>query len=324
MNDYYCHIVGLNLNLKDKLTKILNKNEFKFDIIDLDKLTNKIINDKNMGLMYDKYEEFLNKSKENKNFNKKSKDIEKQMIEYWKNKMDILLKRESKRCKNKIILIGSITHFKLPRYYVKIDCYLRFFLKVSLKDNAKKVIANNLDIHRNEIIEGSFPLEYLNIDYLIKKRENSMNIYKKIGYEIKSLSSILKLIFTNKDFNLDNIGYLYVASRDKQVKKIKCDNNKRVISYTIPWLALLSNFDCTNIQKKLSSNNSYIKQTKKGSFNKLKKECYLYQVEKNDFYHHENGKGIKFVSIKPAKILENYYISNVYDYLIENGISLIK
>ena len=42
---------------------------------------------------------------------------------------------------------------------------------------------NNLDNHRKEIIDGLFPLDYLNIDFLIKKREDLLNIYTKLGYE---------------------------------------------------------------------------------------------------------------------------------------------
>ena len=38
----------------------------------------------------------------------------------------------------------------------------------------------------------------------------------------------------------------------------------------------------------------------------------------------QKGKGIKFASTLPTKILENYYIKDMYDYLIDNGIKLIK
>ena len=326
MENIFCHIVGLNYKIKDKIIDILKSKDFNFDIIDLDSITEKIINDKNMNLMYDKYEQYFTKSKTKqgtKDDTKKYKEIEKKMVNYWKCKFQLLLEKDVKKSKKKIVLIGLNTHFKNNRIFVKINCKLKFFIKVDLIDNAKLVIQNNLDQHRNEIIEGSFPLEYLEIDFLIKKRENLINIYKKIGYEVKSLTSIIKIINNNNNFDMVNVNDLYFASRDKQSKKINFKED-RVIAYTIPWLAALSSIDTKNLKKGFKKNNGFVKQSKKGELNNLKKECYLYKIEKDNFYHHENGKGIKFASCENAKILENYYIKNIYNYLVDNGISLIK
>lgn len=326
MENIFCHIVGLNYKIKDKIIEILKSKDFNFDIIDLDSITEKIINDKNMNLMYDKYEQYFTKSKTKqgtKDDTKKYKEIEKKMVNYWKCKFQLLLEKDVKKSKKKIVLIGLNTHFKNNRIFVKINCKLKFFIKVDLIDNAKLVIQNNLDQHRNEIIEGSFPLEYLEIDFLIKKRENLINIYKKIGYEVKSLTSIIKIINNNNNFDMVNVNDLYFASRDKQSKKINFKED-RVIAYTIPWLAALSSIETKNLKKGFKKNNGFVKQSKKGELNNLKKECYLYKIEKDNFYHHENGKGIKFASTENAKILENYYIKNIYNYLVDNGISLIK
>ena len=245
------------------------------------------------------------------------------MTEYWKNKFKLLLEKEIKKHKNKkIILIGLNTHFKNSRIFVKIECNLKFFVRLDLLENAKNVIKCNLDEHRNEIIEGTFPLEYLEIDFLIKKRENLLGLYKKNGYELKSITSIIKIINNNIDFKIDSIGDLYYASRDKKVKKVNSED--RLIAYNVPWLAALSCMDCKNVKKGFKKNNGFVKQEKRGGFNELKKECYLYKIDKSNFYHHEKGKGIKFASNQQTKILENYYIKDMYEYLIENGIKLIK
>ena len=54
MDNILCHIVGLNDDIKKNITNILNSKDFNLAIIDLDNITQKIINDKNMNLMYDK------------------------------------------------------------------------------------------------------------------------------------------------------------------------------------------------------------------------------------------------------------------------------
>jgi len=326
MENIFCHIVGLNYEIKDKIIDILKSKDFNFDIIDLDTITEKIINDKNMNTMYNKYEEYFTKSKSKegtKDDSKKYKEIEKKMVNYWKCKFQLLLEKDAKKSRKKIVLIGLNTHFKTNRVYVKINCKLKFFVRVDLIDNAKLVIQNNLDQHRNEIIEGSFPLEYLEIDFLVKKRESLINIYKKIGYEVKSLTSIIRIINNNNNFDMINVNELYYASRNKQAKKIQYKDD-RIIAYSVPWLAALSCIDSNNLKRGFKKKNGFVKQLKRGELNNLKKECYLYKVEKDAFYHHENGKGIKFACTENTKILENYYIKNIHEYLLDNGITLIK
>lgn len=327
MNNVFCHIVGLNDKIKYRIFQLLKSPDFNFHIIDLDDITQNIINDKNMNLMYNKFENYFQKSKmkdSSKVNTKKYKEIEKKMNEYWKNKFKFILDKEiNKIKKKKIILIGLNTHFKNSRIFVKIDCKLKFFIKLNLVQNAKNVIENNLDSHRDEIIDGTFPLEYLEIDFLVKKRENLINTYQKNGFELKSITSILKIINNNNNFDISTISDLYIASIDKISKKIDTKNN-RISAFTIPWVAAVSSVNSSNIKKGFKNNDGFVKQINQKGFNDLKKECYLYKVSKNDFYHHENGKGVKFVSCSPSKILDTYYINDIYNYLVDNGIKLIK
>ena len=53
MNNVFCHIVGLNDKIKSRILELLKSPDFNFHIIDLDDITQKIINDKNI-LIYDK------------------------------------------------------------------------------------------------------------------------------------------------------------------------------------------------------------------------------------------------------------------------------
>jgi len=327
MNNILCHIVGLNDDIKNNIIKILNNKTLNLSIIDLDNITQKIINDKNMNLMYNKYEKVFEKSKmkgSNKSLNKKYKDIEKKMNQYWKNKFEIILKLECNKIKNKeIILLGLNIHFKNHRIKVKIDCKLKFFVRLNLINNAKKVIEQNLDDHRDEIIAGTFPLQYLDSIFLIKKRESLQNTFKKLNYENKSIKSIISILYNNINLNnkITKIGSLYISSFDKLQKKIT--NDERIISYTIPWLSMIA-LDKDNFKRGFKDNQGFVKQNKKGAFNNLKKKCYLYEVDKNDFYFHEQSRDIKFASSGNAKILNTYYINDIYDYLIDNGVKIIK
>lgn len=322
MDKIFCHIVGLNDELKKKIITILNSKDFNLEIIDLDILTQKIINDKYMNLMYNKYETLFEKSKQkgsDKSLTDKYKDIEKKMNQYWKSKFEILLKRECNKIKkDNIILLGLNVHFKNNRINVKIDTKLKFFARLNLLDNAKKIIESNLDNHRDEIIAGTFPLQYLDSEFLIKKRQALQNIFTKLKYESKSITSIISIIVNN--INKENIPSLYISSYEKFDKKMKHDD--RLIAYSIPWLSIMSLEK--GFKKGFRRNNAYIKEIQGSSLDDLNKECYLYEVNNNNFYYHENGHNVKFVSIDDVQIINTYYIEDIFNYMKDNGIKLLR
>lgn len=322
MDKIFCHIVGLNDELKQKIITILNSKDFNLEIIDLDIITQKIINDKYMNLMYNKYEALFEKSKQkgsDKSITEKYKDIEKKMNQYWKNKFEIILKRECNKVKeDNILLLGLNVHFKNNRIYLKIDTKLKFFARLNLVDNAKKIIESNLDNHRDEIIAGTFPLQYLDSDFLIKKRQSLQNTYNKLKYESKSITSIISILINN--INKVTLPSLYISAYEKFDKKIK--NENRLIAYSIPWLAIISLEK--GFKKGFRKNNAYIKENDKDSFNTLNKECYLYEVNNNNFYFHENGHNIKFASLDDIQITNTYYIEDIFNYMKNNGIKLIS
>ena len=180
MIEVFSHIVGLNEDSREYLLD--NLSSLEFNIIDLDKITEDVLNDKDMNKIYDE----LDKNP------KKSKEIERKMCNFWRENFYIKLIKLLEDSKSKVILLGMSNFFKNNRINVKIDTNLKFFVKVNLIKNAKNIIEKNLDNHKNEIIEGLFPLEYLNIDFLIKKREDLLNIYTKLDYQEKNINNIIK------------------------------------------------------------------------------------------------------------------------------------
>lgn len=305
MIEVFSHIVGLNDELKEFFLD--NISSLDFNIIDLDKITENILNEKGMNEIYDE----LDKNP------KKSKDIEKKMCNYWKDNFYLRLSKSVDDSKKKIILLGLSNFFKNSRVNIKIDTNLKFFVKVNLEKNAKNVIEKNLDNHKNEIIEGLFPLDYLNIDFLIKKRQDLLNIYTKLGYEEKIISNIIKIIKNNYDNFIDND--LYYGSINKYNKLIK---DKNITAFTAPWLALLSSVNNKNLKGGFKNGQSFIRESKKDEIINLDKECYLYKVDKKNFYQSQDGKGMKFISNKGVKIEEKYYIENILDYLKDNEIRI--
>ena len=318
MNNIFCHIVGLNNKFKDNIINILEKYNFK--IIDLDILNDILINDKYMNNLYKQYEENLKNNKKNTFELKKYKELDKEMTNYWKDQLIILIDNEIKKYSGKkIIIIGYNNHFNKNKIFIKINCKLKFFVKVNLIKNAKYIISNNIDNYKHEIINGIFPLEYLNLDYLIKKRQQISSIYENIGYYHTSLITIFKIINSNKNFDIDKINKLYYASKKILNKKIK--NKLKFICYSIPWISIISCLDDYNF---IVSDNTTLKVNNYKDIKKLKElECYMYEVDKNDFFNHDNNNNIEYISMNDIKIKENYYIENIHNYLINNGVNII-
>ena len=91
------------------------------------------------------------------------------MCNFWKENFYLKVSKLVEDSKTKVILLGLSNFFKNNRVNVKIDSNLKFFVKINLKNNAKNIIEKNLNNYKDEIIEGIFPLDYLNINFLIKK-----------------------------------------------------------------------------------------------------------------------------------------------------------
>lgn len=317
MDKVFCHIVGVNSDIKEKLINFLTSKKININVIDLDLITDKINQTKEMNDFYKDLDELGEKVKL-----KKNKDLEKNMVNFWKTKFQEDLDSEIKKYDSKIILIGLSTYFKNHRINVKIDCKLKFFVRVNLNQHAQNIIENNLNNYRNEIISGNFPLNLLDLDNLIQKREVLISIYKKYGYQLKSLNSIIEVIASNINLDMGNINDIYVATNKKYVKKIDLDESNG-IGYTIPWLAIVSSLNSKNISKGFRKNKAFIKFNQYENKKILDNECYLYKVNTDAFYHNKNGKGIKFRANNSYKIDKSYYIDNIQKYLNDNDIDIL-
>lgn len=316
------HIVGLPNDYKDKLINDLK--EFKdISIIDLDKITQQIISERNMITLYNKIDDIMSSNK-GKYALKTKREIEKKINEYWKTKIDINLLKEINKG-NRIICIGMSTFFKNHRIGIKIVCPIKLFIKLNLEDNAKKIIADNLTNRRDEIIEGTFDLNYLNLDYLIKKREELQTIYDKMGYQLKSYNDIYKTTQLGL-YNITPDG-LYFADH-KNYTKTELGKKKNIVGYTDEWLAivgLLNEYD-NIIEKGIKNKTPYIKLNKNKEKEISNEPIYIYYTSETTFFMPEltNSKEIyKYISTKSIKKFTHTQINDPIKRLKDLNIKII-
>jgi hypothetical protein len=306
-----CHIIGFNPYSKIEFVKQLNKKIF--NIIDLDLINQEILKDSQLDKMYKQYQ----KLKDNKN--DKFKEVDKKMSQYWEK--NFINKVESKVNDKRVnILIGQNNHYKSLTKRVNIDCTNKFIVKTNIDIEVKEWIRFNLDTYKKDIIDGNFPLEYINYEYLYKKRLAIESIYQKNGYIEKNIDQLKTIIKLIEDSSKSTKRKIWVSVKEPYNigSLIHPKSNDKIYGFIEPNIALLSSFTFTNNEIKRNFNGSEItiQEIKPQSMKKLKTRRFLYLVEHKTFIPHENGNNQKFFSQLPVKILAKERIDNVHNYFL--------
>ena len=322
-----CHIAGLNHDTKVRLISFLERNEFPYNIIDLDELTTNINSDQEIKELQDKRDELMGLSKQGKfqkEYVKKAKQVEKNMNTFWKKKLEVIMNKDC--AKDKInIVIGLCNRVNNSKVFLNINTKIKCFVDINDTKNAQNIIAKNLDNFRDDIISGDFPLQYLDINFIIKKRQTLLKIYEKKGYIHKDIDHIMDILLMNIEYNKEfsSIGSIYMASDillDGYIEPSDCN-----IGYVLPWLAIVSMDKFEHIKKGYNRKGSgYIKETKKAAFKILDSECYLYELKKENFFYFRKNQKLKLLTTSKNKILKKYTIHNISHYLDNNKIKQIQ
>ena len=186
-------------------------------------------------------------------------------------------------------------------------------------EDVKLTIENNLNLNKQNIINGLYPLEYINFENIKKKKENIINSYIKINYIGKSFDEIVNILKTTS--NIKNNNGLWICLRDPYNVDSKIyPQNTPIIAYSEKEFALIDSFDLKEdeVEKIISTENDTptisLKEIKENSLNKLKKKRFLYYVDKDNFLPYENNIN-KYFTNTPVKVKHAEKITNVYDYL---------
>jgi hypothetical protein len=220
----------------------------------------------------------------------------------------------------KNILIGQSNHYKYLTRKINLNTPNKFFI-TSTDDDIKKIIQYNLENYKDDIINGNFPLEYLDVKFLSKKKQAINQAYLKFGYlekDLKQVKIILKLLETK----IIDIPGLWIAMKESYNvgSKIHPKKNDKVIAYVDPTMAILGsfNFDNEEISKVYTGKEIKLKELKPKALDKLKSKRFLYLVSKETFIPHEKGANKKFFSQTPITVLQKEKIGNTHDYLLDN------
>ncbi len=351
-----CHIVGMNNKIKDDFINNFIKNNKDVHICDLDKITNQIRNSRKM----------INLNKELDKIKKSSakrKQLIKTLNDHWKSSLNKKLDAIFQNNKNKkIILLGLSSFHRNHRVKIKVDTNNKFFVKVNIKQNAKDIVEYNLNKYKEYIIDGSFPIRYLDHEFLMKQRERLIKIYTNMDYKLKTIGALekwisLKLEINNEDQNGGNISinnilseyiddnFIYISSKkeytEEIVTKTKIRRKSRIdlenlfgkkadsiYGYDLKWLSLISTLPERDkyIRRGFLDYGErmipFIEEKKENAFELLNNPCYIYKVKRTDF---ENRIGrYKWKTDKNVKIIKKEFIPSILKELKNCGVKMLK
>jgi hypothetical protein len=314
--DILCHIVGITSLNKNNFYKTMEK--LNYNVLDLDEYSNNIFNDSNMITMYKQYQGF----KDTKN--DKFKDIDKKMTMYWETSMDDMINNHlTKDCSN--IVIGYCHHFKNITKRLNIKTNNKFIIKVSKKD-VRMIISNNITKHKQDIINGAYPLENIDFDYIYTNRQKIDAIYEKNGYITKTVDTIYSIFEMNKN-KIEGDGLWIALTVPYNIGSlIHPKKNDKIYGFTDMLMALLSSFNFTDddLEKYFIKNVIKIRPKKHNVLDRMNEKRYLYLVEKTMFIPHEKGNNIKYFSQVPVKILNVIKIQNVYKEFFDKNVVITE
>lgn len=317
MTEILCHVLGLDIFSKKLLISNFGNNT-KIDIIDLDELNEEIFKlddvktiDKKIFSLEKK--KILNKLNENEN--ETLKFYKKKLTKIWKSHFISILDETSQFIKkDKIIIIGNNYLYNNIRVNIPINSKLKFVLRVNYDKNSKTIIESNLNTFREEIINGKFQLQYLSKDFLIKKRKQMEELFKKKNYSYQFLDQIIFTIKSNLTLlnNLEIPKELFYASYDLCKGKICPLRGQNLICYyddALPIISLLENSVLINNEIKIHDKDK----------ERITKQIYLYKVDGSKFTKYNGLNSSSYITTQPCKIIKTIKIKDILNCLTKLG-----
>lgn len=296
-----CHIAGVDKNLVNQLSKLYGNNP-EIILDNLDEIGEEIKENEKMNYLFNQWSRFKEKN------NEKFKSIEKEMDRHWTNLFQDHVKDIINNNKNKrIIFIGNNHHYRHLSRKIDLPTASRFYLKVNPEKHCQDIVRGYMEDYKNDIINGSFPLSYLDHKFINNRRERISKYYHNWGYDLKEESDILDFLdLTINQKKMETLDYLYYASKMPYYSGSDVHPDKgNLYAYSNPWEALYTLIP-KKVQVKYGIKNGepYIQEERLDEFKKLKFKAYLYQLDKKTFMPIGKKNSTKFKSTLPSKILK--------------------
>ena len=334
----FAHIVGLTQQHKVYFYEKYKKSKYIFK--DLDDLTDLIMDDKNMYSLIQRYEYYLNKSKnqnisklQSKQFLVKSRELNNKINGYWKSRMEFYINEIKSNVEPSVnddnkkltILLGYSNFFRNVRTFVPINATVKIFINIDMDAYTKEIISTNIDTYRDDIISGNFNLDLINPTYLSKRRAMVEALYLKRTYDTKTFDDCVTFLGNSLE-NYEIPQVLFYASKYKYKGRIPL---KEIIAYTDEWIAIVSSFKNNNLIKGYADDDCtkpYIQELEKNNIKKLKDKVFVYAITNTALFIPVFTKNYiyKYKLTQSAQIHQIIEIEDAYEKLKTMNISFVN
>lgn len=297
-NKILCHIVNLSSHDKDKIKEICEK--LNYNMIDLDVINDQVLNSEEMKKLFKLYNKYQ------KNNNDRYKDIDKKMSNYWE---DSVIEKVFESVNDKqIILIGYSHHYRLIKRKIKFNILNKFIIESDIHSEVRDIIKHNIENNKEEIMNGLFPIEYLDYHHITKEKTKIKESYENINYVKISLKN---LIIQLNNFRKSKKLWICLNESYNIGSKIYANDDK-IYSYTDPVLAILKSFDIDDYIEYDYDDELGINFKNDKVLKKLKKTRVLYYVSDETFILNDMENKMEYYTKDYALIIEKDKINNVY------------
>ena len=270
------HVIGINSYLKpDFVTKM---NDLNIDVLDLDEITKKLLIQHKFNLD----------------------------PEVWKVELNNQISQFSN--KSKTIIIGLTNFINDNRYKIKLETDNYYFINIPINNCVTQIVTHNLDIHRQSIISGDFPLKFLDRKFIESQRVQLEDIHIRTHRRIK-YDQFIEWV---KDYIKKN-RTLYVTSLHRYETKL----DSIPYAYNEEWMSLSSIVPRTMITRGIIDGKPIIKEKQIGGFAELNKPGYIYEIKPINL---GTTKDLYRTQVTNLEFTRRRYVSNILDELKRRGV----
>jgi hypothetical protein len=216
-------VVGHVISIHDQnKTDLRDSIPTSIAIIDLDKIQKKVMISKNYRTAkneLDKAETTMKKFRQEggNNYSKykdKRSRLKHQLIDVWRSECQKEIENEVLRQDvEKVLYVGYDLYPSSFNDKIEInvpDCG-KLILNTDGEIYCKQLVKQYLQRYRGKIIEGKFPLKYIDLNYLTKRHDRLTNHYLRLGYEQYDMETLIKKSLKETQKDVPITGKLYLT-----------------------------------------------------------------------------------------------------------------
>lgn len=233
------HIISIHDTNKKKLRSDLPTS---IAIIDLDHIQKKVMNNSDYRKLKNKmiqYEKELGVLKQNggtkyQKIKEQRNNFKEKMIDNWREQCQAEIQKELLNQEiDKVIFVGYDLYPNSfnDKIEINVSSEHQMILDCDNSIYCQNLVKQYLNRYQTKIIEGKFPLKYIDYNYIFKRHQRLTSHYQRLGYQVYSMETIINKCFKELQQDIPLTGKLYLTLPYDVGDEVVVDGNRKKIAY---------------------------------------------------------------------------------------------